>query len=121
MNLDRHLDAIDWMNKILADYPVDGNYFDAACMYAQLNMPSRSIACLKLAFEEGYVDFIQLSKDNDVDNVRNLPEFKSLVKSWSKQAIQLQTNSAGVEWKCMLRNIYFIIVMSVLFFFGIGL
>ena len=121
MNLGKHLEAIDWMNKILADYPVDGNYYDAACMYAQMNMPSKSIENLKLAFEKGYVDFIHLSKDNDLDNVRNLPEFKALVKQWSNQSTQLQTNSAGVEWKCMLKNVYFFLILGVLFVVGIGI
>ena len=121
MNLGKHLEAIDWMNKILADYPVDGNYYDAACMYAQMNMPSKSIENLKLAFEKGYVDFIHLSKDNDLDNVRNLPEFKALVKQWSNQSVQLQTNSAGMEWKCRLKNVYFFLILGVLFILGVGI
>jgi len=120
MNLSRHVEAIEWMNKILSDYPVEGNYYDAACMYAQMNMPSKSIENLKLAFEKGYVDFIHLSNDNDLDIVRNLPEFKALVKQWSNQSVQLQTNSAGMEWKCMMKNVYFFLILGVLFIVGIG-
>lgn len=120
MNLGKHIEAIEWMNKILADYPVEGNYYDAACMYAQMNMPSKSIESLKLAFEKGYVDFIHLSNDNDLDNVCNLPEFKALVKQWSNQSVQLQTNSAGMDWKCMMKNVYFFLILGVLFIVGIG-
>jgi tetratricopeptide (TPR) repeat protein len=120
MNLGKHIEAIEWMNKILADYPIEGNYYDAACMYAQMNMPSKSIENLKLAFEKGYVDFIHLSKDNDLDNVRNLPEFKTLVKQWSDQSVQFQINIAGKNWECMMRYVYFFLILGVLFIVGVG-
>jgi clan AA aspartic protease (TIGR02281 family) len=71
-----------WMIKNLIEFPSDGNYYDAACLYAQLKMPQESIAYLDTAFQKGYRDFTHLEKDDDLDPVRNLPQFKSLVAKW---------------------------------------
>jgi len=81
-----HLGRIDesiiWLNKIIAQYPTKGNYYDAACLYSLMNKPNEALAKLKQAFENGYRDFIHLADDDDVDNIRNLPEFKTLVAEW---------------------------------------
>jgi clan AA aspartic protease (TIGR02281 family) len=75
-------DAIIWLNKIIEQYPTVGNYYDAVCLYSLMNKPNEALANLKHAFENGYRDFNHLATDDDVDNIRNLPEFKSLVVQW---------------------------------------
>jgi clan AA aspartic protease (TIGR02281 family) len=74
--------AITWSNKIIESFPTSGNYYDAACLYSLMNKPTESITSLKVAFENGYTEFVHLSQDDDLDNVRNLPEFKALVQQW---------------------------------------
>jgi clan AA aspartic protease (TIGR02281 family) len=81
-HLGRTEDAIAWSNKIIEKFPTDGNYYDAACMYTLMNKQNEAINNLKLAFENGYRDFNHLSKDDDLDNIRNTTEFKSLVTHW---------------------------------------
>jgi clan AA aspartic protease (TIGR02281 family) len=81
-HLGRTEDAIIWLNKIIEQYPTEGNYYDASCLYSLMNKPNEALANLKLAFENGYRDFNHLVKDDDLDNIRNLPEFKSLVAEW---------------------------------------
>ena len=71
-----------WMAKTLLQFPEEGNYYDAACLYSLMKLPASSIAYLDTAFVKGYRDFEHLSKDDDLDNVRNLPEFKSLITRW---------------------------------------
>ncbi|MFM6948724.1 MAG: tetratricopeptide repeat protein [Aquirufa sp.] len=71
-----------WLNKTLLQFPEDGNYYDAACLYSLMKLYPQSIAYLDTAFTKGYRDFEHLSKDDDLDNVRNLPEFKSLITRW---------------------------------------
>lgn len=84
-HLNRNADAIEWQNKILEEYPNESNYYDAACLYSLMKMPKESIANLRLSFENGYRDFTHLSKDDDLDNVRNNPEFISLVAEWKRK------------------------------------
>lgn len=80
--LGQDTEAKAWMTKILQEYPSDGNYYDAACLYSLLKMPNESISYLDTAFQKGYRDFVHLAKDNDLDPVRNLPLFKNVVAKW---------------------------------------
>lgn len=97
-HLGRNAEAIDWLNKILQQYPNEGNYYDAACLYSLMNMPNEAVAHLGLAFENGYRDFTHLSKDDDLDNVRNKPEFIALVSEWKKK-YELTKSNNPVEKK----------------------
>jgi clan AA aspartic protease (TIGR02281 family) len=81
-HLGRNEEAISWSNKILEQYPTDGNYYDATCLYSLMNKPNEALAMLKLAFQNGYRDFVHISADDDVDNIRNLLEFKNIVSEW---------------------------------------
>lgn len=81
-HLGRAEEAIAWLNKIIEQYPTDGNYYDATCLYSLMNKPKEALAKMKLAFENGYRDFNHLADDDDLDNIRNLSEFKSLVAEW---------------------------------------
>jgi len=82
-HLGRNEEAISWLNKVLEQYPVEGNYYDAACLYSLMNRPAEAIASLKMAFQKGYRDFIHISADDDLINIRDLPEFKKLVEEWT--------------------------------------
>ena len=75
-------EAISWSNKILEQYPNDGNYYDATCLYSLMNKPNEAIAMLKLAFQKGFNNFVHISADDDIDNIRNLSEFKNLISEW---------------------------------------
>lgn len=81
-HLKKDQEAIDWMNKIIAQFPNEGNYYDATCLYSLMNKPNEAIASMKLAFQKGFIDFVHLSADNELDNIRNLPEFINLVREW---------------------------------------
>jgi clan AA aspartic protease (TIGR02281 family) len=81
-HLGRKDDAITWLNKIIEQFPTNGNYYDATCLFSLMNKPSEALANLKRAFENGYRDFNHLADDDDLDNIRNLPEFKNLVAEW---------------------------------------
>ncbi len=83
-HLGRSEEAILWMKKIIEQYPTGGNFYDATCLYSLMNKPQESLASLKLAFQYGYRDFIHLAADDDVENIRNLPEFNKIISEWKK-------------------------------------
>ena len=84
-HLGRNAEAIEWLHKIINEYPNQHNYYDAACLYSLMNLSKESIDALGLAFENGFRDFTHLSKDDDMDNVRNNPDFIKLVADWKKK------------------------------------
>ena len=90
-------EAKTWLNKIIQQFPEEGNYYDAACLYSLMKMPAQSIACLDTALEKGYRDFEHISKDDDLDNVRNLSEFKLLINRWKAKFSESKPKSDANE------------------------
>ncbi len=81
--LGRDQEAEEWMNRIIEDDPEeDGNYYDQACLYSRMGRLEESVAALRKAFEKGYRDFSHIRLDDDMDAVRELPEFKALIAEY---------------------------------------
>ena len=88
--LGRDKEAEEWMDRIIADDPdYDGNYYDRACLYSRMGHPEESIAALRTAFEMGYRDFAHIRQDDDMDAVRDLPEFKALMQEYEAKHEEL--------------------------------
>lgn len=90
--LGRDDEAEEWMNKVIESDPeAPGNYYDQACLYSCMGRLQKSIAALKVAFERGYRDLVHISLDDDMDAVRELPEFKALMEEYeAKHAAYLK-------------------------------
>lgn len=84
-HLGRNDEAIAWVKKIIRQYPTEGNYYDASCLYSLMNKSKDAIENMKFAFESGYRDFTHLANDDDLDNIRNMSEFKNLVQEWKSK------------------------------------
>ena len=81
--LGRDNEAEEWMNKIIEDDPENyGNYYDQACLYSRMGRLEESIAALRKSFEKGYRSFSHIRLDDDLDAVRDLPEFKALMEEY---------------------------------------
>ena len=78
--LGRKDEAIDFMNKVIELDTLDaGNYYDAACIYGRIGDRQKSLENLKLALEKGFRRFAHIDNDDDMDPIRNLPEFQELM------------------------------------------
>lgn len=84
LELDRESEAMHWLNKTLEVFPSNGNYYDAACIYSTLKKDKKALKYIILAFENGYRDIVHINNDNDLDNVRQNPQFKSVLAKWTK-------------------------------------
>lgn len=81
--LGRNNEAEEWMNKIIEEDPGNyGNYYDQACLYSRMGRLEESIAALRKSFEKGYRSFSHIRLDDDLDAVRDLPEFKALMEEY---------------------------------------
>jgi clan AA aspartic protease (TIGR02281 family) len=81
--LGRDKEAGEWMDKVIAAEPDDeGNYYDRACLYARMGRSEDAVAALRTAFEKGYRSFGHIRQDDDMDSLRELPEFKALIAEY---------------------------------------
>ena len=83
LGLGRDDEAVEWMEKIIENKPNDsGVYYDKACLLARMGRTGAALEALKTAFEKGYRRFAHLEHDDDMDPLRNLPEYKALIRQY---------------------------------------
>jgi hypothetical protein len=54
--------------------------YNIACDYSLHRDAKESLKYLKLSFEKGYLIYSNISTDTALTNIRQLPEFKALMK-----------------------------------------
>lgn len=89
--LGRDVEAIEWMDQVIENDPDEkGNYYDQACLYARMGKSQESVVALRTAFEKGYRTFAHIEADDDLDSVRELPEFKALIEEYKAKPIRIE-------------------------------
>ena len=81
-HLDKKSEALQWMKEIIEKYPSEGNYYEAACLYALMNKKGEALNALKISFEKGNTNFNHISIDDDLNNVKQMPEYILLYSKW---------------------------------------
>ena len=97
--LDRNDEAIEWMNKMIENDPDNnGIYYDKTCLLSRMGMIDDAIAALRIALEKGMRSFAHIENDDDVDAIRNHPDFIALIDEYkNKQMLVIgeSENSRG--------------------------
>jgi tetratricopeptide (TPR) repeat protein len=97
-HLDKKSEALQWMNNILKQYPSEGNYYEAACLYALMNKKEEALDALKTSFEKGNTNFNHISIDDDLDNIKQTSEYISLYTKWFEK-FKADNNFTNTELK----------------------
>jgi predicted esterase len=58
---------------------IAGIHYNTACCYSMTDKPTEAIAALKKSIELGYMELDHMKMDNDLDPIRELPEYKALI------------------------------------------
>lgn len=78
--------AIDWMRKIIEAEPeAEGHYYDMACLFARMGRLQESVDNLRKSFEFGYRRIAHVKIDDDLDPIRELPEYKALIEKYEAE------------------------------------
>lgn len=82
--LGRDDEAIAWADSIIVADPLDaGNWYDKACLLSRMNKKEDAISALRKTFELGFRRIKHLELDDDMDNIREMPEFKAIVDEYT--------------------------------------
>ena len=74
-----------FMQQMIDENPDDkGVYYDAACLYSRMGEKEVAVNYLRQAFEKGFHDFVHIDNDDDMNAIRELEEFKSLIKEYKE-------------------------------------
>lgn len=76
--------AVQWMGRILENEDGAYNNYDAACLYSLLGKTSEALKYLENSFSKGFRRYSLIQRNEDLHNIRNLPEFKSLVRKYKE-------------------------------------
>ena len=68
---------------IARDSTSNGPYYNAACLYSRMGNKEKAIEYLRKAIELGYRHFGHISRDTDLDNIRDSEEFKELIREFN--------------------------------------
>lgn len=84
-------EAVEWAKQVVdKDRDEAGNYYDLACVYARLGRKTEAIDALREAFEHGYRSFGHVIQDDDMDNIRQMPEFEALIHEYKSKPISFE-------------------------------
>ena len=84
--LGRDKEALEWQDSLAAKFPDEpGTYYDEACLYSMMGRTEDAVKAIKTALECGYNNFRHIADDDDLDPVRNIPEFVSLVEKYKAE------------------------------------
>ncbi len=86
--LGQDTEALAWMDSILMAEPTQGNYYDAACLYALMGRTEQALNAFDKALSLGYRDFQHIAADTDLDAIRELPRFTEILNKYRKQEVQ---------------------------------
>lgn len=78
--------AFEQTDSLVNDEPDNESlHYNAACIYSLANKKEEALKHFEKSLEGGYNDFMHIKTDDDLDNIRETPEFKALVKKYEDQ------------------------------------
>lgn len=88
-----------WMDSILVHDKAVNNLYAAACIYSLMNELDTSIDYLRKAFEGGFRGFVQIRRDDELNNVRQHPAFAPLIQKYEAKHKEDIKGLKGMEEK----------------------
>ena len=78
--LGKKKEAKEWMQKLIeTNQNLKGHYYDATCLYCRMGELEQALKFLRLSLENGYKAINHILIDDDLDVIKNLPEFQEII------------------------------------------
>lgn len=90
--LGREDEAVQWMDSIISADPDNASlFYDKACLNARMCRVEEGLAALRRAFELGFRSFAHIEHDDDMDPLRDTPEYNALINEYLDKMIQYES------------------------------
>ena len=90
--------AIEMMDSIIAiEEDRAGSYYDAACLYSRMDNKQNALEYLEKSLELGYRRFAHIERDQDMDPIRDMEEFKALILKYKQSDVDGSSVRSEVE------------------------
>lgn len=102
--------AIEFMDSLISkNEDRAGSYYDAACLYSIMGEKNKAIEFLQKAFEQGFRRIAHTYADHDLDNIREMPEYKALLEKYSAEEIdeEIKCQDELVEYQTEIVEVPF--------------
>lgn len=95
--LGRKGEALAFSDSIISRFPDDnGAYYDAACLRARMGDTAEALRLLRISMEKGNRELAHMRLDDDMDSLRELPEYKALMDEYEAiLAEEISANAAA--------------------------
>lgn len=80
--------SVEWMKSLIENDSIEdkkGVHYDAACLYSLIGDCKSSLEHLKKALDLGWSRFTHARVDDDLKNVRELPEFEEILRQYETE------------------------------------
>ena len=94
--------ALPIVEKLTKDADDSGDMYDMACLYSLLDDKQQALNWLEKALEHGFCEFVQISNDFDLDNIRDIKHFKEIVdeyKSKHQQSVGADATASDMTYE----------------------
>lgn len=91
------LKSVEWMKSLIENDSIEdkkGVHYDAACLYSLIGDSKASLEHLKKALDLGWSRFNHARVDDDLKNVRELPEFEEMLRQYETESISKRRSNA---------------------------
>ena len=90
--------AIEMMDSIIArEEDRAGSYYDAACLYSRMDNKQKALEYLEKSLELGYRRFAHIERDQDMDPIRDMEDFKALILKYKQSDVDGSSVRSEVE------------------------
>lgn len=90
--------AIEMMDSIIArEEDRAGSYYDAACLYSRMDNKQKALEYLEKSLELDYRRFAHIERDQDMDPIRDMEEFKALILKYKQSDVDGSSVRSEVE------------------------
>jgi len=92
--------AIAFLDSIIGKYDNEHSMYDAACLYGRMGDKDKALSYLEKALEKGFRRYQHIMNDDDLDLLKDMPEFKTLIQKYeekTKKEEQVQKEELGIS------------------------